>query len=197
MTTNSDSPPHHSGGFVSYICKFAVEALNRAASASLSHSERREHINSAHQAVRTSILLRKVLHPMTAADAGEVAVFDKASREAAKLLRLGHSVMFVELDDSLRSVACLRDVMVAVIESTDPDSPEADRMLDEAARVANLAMEVSTRMTRKTADHIPEMPCRTEAELGISALLIASSLSAAVEEAWRISRTRAAARETN
>jgi hypothetical protein len=78
--------------------------------------------------------------------------------------------------------------MVAVIAATDPGSTDGDKMQQVAAQVANRAMAVSTRMTRGTTDHIPEMPCRTEADFGISALLIASSLSTAVEEAWRMKR---------
>lgn len=78
--------------------------------------------------------------------------------------------------------------MVAVIAATDPGSTAGDKMQQVAAQVANRAMAVFTRMTRETTDHIPEMPCRTEADLGISALLIASGLSTGVEEAWRMKR---------
>lgn len=194
--TTANNLPQNAGSFHSHLCKFALDALEVVPDSSVSLTVRMEHVERANQAVRTAILIRKSLDGCTN-DRGELAVFDKASGMAAKYLKLEKWVVFSKLEESLRVVGALRNIMIAVIEGTDPCSHEAAEMQNVAARIANMAMRVSTRATTETSDHVPEMPRRAEADVGISALLIADSLSATVEEAWRLSSTRAATKKAS
>jgi hypothetical protein len=103
--------PFKANAFAAYLCDNAEEAIKDAAQNNADHSRCLESVGVARCAVITAIMLRKVSKQPSMVDAGEIKVFDQASRYAFRLLELGDCVMFAELDARLQVASKLRDIM--------------------------------------------------------------------------------------